>query len=277
MMNNMEKAEEKEQLEKTQLLSSEQQLQIQQEDYEKITTGEIRELPRHGTSGVRNQKTMDAEESFTNTERGIGKTAKKIIIIGGVFFAALVTGFVLSDSAQEQERMRQEQATAVQDLEIRQSHMAKEEAALEQQKAALEKQKSELEARERELEKEEARLQGKEERIEQEKASNSVVDNVIDKITGKDGERKREAADVETDINKLHEELKTLRAAIQDTDTTLQKIDEQLDSLGELAESARRASDTAREAYKENEQLINKVLTFIEQGANVLRAFFTSK
>lgn len=267
-------------LDETQLLTPEEQSRIRNGQYNASTTGDVRELPRREAYAP-TQPEMRGMQDGMNTHptqaAGAGGTMKKWIIVGGVFIVALVAGFLLSDSAQEKERARQEHAATMQDLESRQSQMAQQETDLEQQKTALEKKKAELEARERELEKEEARLSGKGERLTQEKENNSVVDNVVDKLTGKEAARERETATVETDIQKMREELQTLRASMQETDTTLQEIDSQLSSLSELAASAKRAADAAKGAYAENEETIDGVLGLIERGANLLREFLTSR
>ncbi len=227
--------------------------------------GTVRELSPLAPQEARQ---TDVLASTTNRQQ---KRTRWVLLFAACFALALFGGFVLSDALRSHEQTLADSRREAQQMEMRQQELAAREASLKKQRDSIAEQKRALEEKELELERKAQRAAGRTERIEQEKGKGSVVGDWMDKVTGKEKER-REANEKNTaEIQQAKSDIASVQQSIKEAQSILDEVDKQLDNVNEMKEQADRLKAVAQETYAKNEGLISEIMQRMGEGADLLR------
>lgn len=225
----------------------------------------VRELP------PLTSESKDRVEDVSHTGSRRQKGVRWTLIFAVCFALALFCGFLLSGVFRNHEQALEDSRKEAQQIEVRQQELAAREESLKKQRESIAEQKKALEEREMELERKAQRAAGRTERIEQEKGKGSVVDDLMDKVTGKERERKEANEKNAAEIQQVNLDIASVQQSIKDAQAVLEEVDKQLDNVNEMKNQADRLKTTAQDAYEKHEGMIGKVLQYMSEGADLLR------
>lgn len=218
------------------------------------------ELPRYQNREASRQVEKKRSKGF-GVKIGLGILAFLVAMAGGFF----VAGF-LHDSGQKKEASYQE---VQQNLAVRKDKLAKDEAELTRQREALAREKAELEERRARLKTEAAKLDGRNEQIEKE-TRDAKLGGIFDKVTGKDAERKKAAADNKAKQENLAKQADEVDKAIAHAQQNLAEINAQLDNAAAMKQELDAMRLKAQATYEENKDTIDTVLHYAGEGVKLI-------
>ena len=227
--------------------------------------GTVRELPPL-TSKMENQR-VDAAESGNRRQSRF----RKGLIFAACFAVALFGGVLLSDMFRNHEQALEDGRKETQQVEMRQQELAAREDSLKKQRASIAEQKRALEEKELELERKAQRAAGRTERIEQEKDKGTVVGGWVDKVTGKEKERKEANEKNVAEIQQTNLDIASVQQSIKDAQAVLDEVDKQLDNVNEMKDQADRLKTVAQDTYEKNQGTISQIFHYVNEGADMLR------
>lgn len=227
--------------------------------------GTVRELPPL-TSKMENQR-VDAAESGNRRQSRF----RKGLIFAACFTVALFGGVLLSDMFRNHEQALEDGRKEAQQVEMRQRELAAREDSLKKQRASIAEQKRALEEKELELERKAQRAAGRTERIEQEKDKGTVVGGWVDKVTGKEKERKEANEKNVAEIQQTNLDIALVQQSIKDAQAVLDEVDKQLDNVNEMKDQADRLKTVAQDTYEKNQGTISQIFHYVNEGADMLR------
>lgn len=227
--------------------------------------GTVRELPPL-TSKMENQR-VDAAESGNRRQSRF----RKGLIFAACFAVALFGGVLLSDMFRNHEQALEDGRKEAQQVEMRQQELAAREDSLKKQRASIAEQKRALEEKELELERKAQRAAGRTERIEQEKDKGTVVGGWVDKVTGKEKERKEANEKNVAEIQQTNLDIASVQQSIKDAQAVLDEVDKQLDNVNEMKDQADRLKTVAQDTYEKNQGTISQIFHYVNEGADMLR------
>lgn len=227
--------------------------------------GTVRELPPL-TSKMENQR-VDAAESGNRRQSRF----RKGLIFAACFAVALFGGVLLSDMFRNHEQALEDGRKEAQQVEMRQRELAAREDSLKKQRASIAEQKRALEEKELELERKAQRAAGRTERIEQEKDKGTVVGGWVDKVTGKEKERKEANEKNAAEIQQTNLDIASVQQSIKDAQAVLDEVDKQLDNVNEMKDQADRLKTVAQDTYEKNQGTISQIFHYVNEGADMLR------
>ena len=227
--------------------------------------GTVRELPPL-TSKMENQRVDDAESGNRRQSR-----FRKGLIFAACFTVALFGGVLLSDMFRNHEQALEDGRKEAQQVEMRQQELAAREDSLKKQRASIAEQKRALEEKELELERKAQRAAGRTERIEQEKDKGTVVGGWVDKVTGKEKERKEANEKNVAEIQQTNLDIASVQQSIKDAQAVLDEVDKQLDNVNEMKDQADRLKTVAQDTYEKNQGTISQIFHYVNEGADMLR------
>ncbi len=227
--------------------------------------GTVRELPPL-TSKMENQR-VDAAESGNRRQSRF----RKGLIFAACFTVALFGGVLLSDMFRNHEQALEDGRKEAQQVEMRQRELAAREDSLKKQRASIAEQKRALEEKELELERKAQRAAGRTERIEQEKDKGTVVGGWVDKVTGKEKERKEANEKNVAEIQQTNLDIASVQQSIKDAQAVLDEVDKQLDNVNEMKDQADRLKTVAQDTYEKNQGTISQIFHYVNEGADMLR------
>ena len=227
--------------------------------------GTVRELPPL-TSKMENQR-VDAAESGNRRQSRF----RKGLIFAACFAVALFGGVLLSDMFRNHEQALEDGRKEAQQVEMRQRELAAREDSLKKQRASIAEQKRALEEKELELERKAQRAAGRTERIEQEKDKGTVVGGWVDKVTGKEKERKEANEKNAAEIQQTNLDIASVQHSIKDAQAVLDEVDKQLDNVNEMKDQANRLKTVAQDTYEKNQGTISQIFHYVNEGADMLR------
>ena len=217
----------------------------------------------------RKEKTKAADIAHAGSRRQRG--FRRILIFAVCFALALFCGFLLSDMFRSHEQALEDSRKETQQIETRQQELAAREESLREQRASMAEQKKALEEKELELERKAQRAAGRTERIEQEKGKSSVVGDWVDKVTGKEKERKEANEKNAAEIQQANLDIASVQQSIRDAQAVLDEVDKQLDNVNEMKEQADRLKTVAQDTYEKNQGTISQIFHYVNEGADMLR------
>ena len=222
--------------------------------------GTVRELPPL-TSKMENQR-VDAAESGNRRQSRF----RKGLIFAACFAVALFGGVLLSDMFRNHEQALEDGRKEAQQVEMRQRELAAREDSLKKQRASIAEQKRALEEKELELERKAQRAAGRTERIEQEKDKGTVVGGWVDKVTGKEKERKEANEKNAAEIQQTNLDIASVQQSIKDAQAVLDEVDKQLDNVNEMKDQANRLKTVAQDTYEKNQGTISQIFHYTKGG-----------
>lgn len=205
-------------------------------------TGNVRELEPVATPRTTEARIAAAAEKKAGKNGG----HKKAILLAAGFVLALLIGFVASGYYQDHK-----QAAADKEYQIQQ---------LSQQKDQLEREKKELEQQQQSLKEDVARLEGKNQQISEESKAGSVISSIVDKVTGKDGERQQTQKSNTEKIKDAVSTAESVGKSVQEAQQAIDKVNGQLDQV----------KNAAGAAYDKNSGIVDKVLYYGMKGIKSL-------
>ena len=194
-----------------------------------------------------------------------------VFAFAACFLLALFCGILLSQTFRDHEQTLADSRKEAQQMEMRQQELAAREDSLKKQRDSIAEQKRTLEERELELERKAQRAAGRTERIEQEKSKGSVVDDWMDKVTGKEKERKEADAKNAAEIQQTNLDIASVQQSIRDAQVILDEVDNQLDNVNEMKDQADRLKTAAQDTYMKNEGMLTNILQYMSEGVDLLR------
>ena len=227
--------------------------------------GTVRELPPL-TSKMEHQR-VDAAVSGNRRQSRF----RKGLIFAACFAVALFCGFLLSDMFRNHEQALEDGRKEAQQVEMRQQELAAREDSLKKQRASIAEQKRALEEKELELERKAQRAAGRTERIKQEKDKGTVVGGWVDKVTGKEKERKEANEKNAAEIQQTNLDIASVQQSIKDAQAVLDEVDKQLDNVNEMKDQADRLKTVAQDTYEKNQGTISQIFHYVNEGADMLR------
>ena len=210
---------------------------------------------------------MDAAESGNRRQSRF----RKGLIFAACFTVALFGGVLLSDMFRNHEQALEDGRKEAQQVEMRQRELAAREDSLKKQRASIAEQKRALEEKELELERKAQRAAGRTERIEQEKDKGTVVGGWVDKVTGKEKERKEANEKNVAEIQQTNLDIASVQQSIKDAQAVLDEVDKQLDNVNEMKDQADRLKTVAQDTYEKNQGTISQIFHYVNEGADMLR------
>lgn len=194
-----------------------------------------------------------------------------VFAFAACFLLALFCGILLSQTFRDHEQTLADSRKEAQQMEMRQQELAAREDSLKKQRDSIAEQKRTLEERELELERKAQRAAGRTERIEQEKSKGSVVGDWMDKVTGKEKERKEADAKNAAEIQQTNLDIASVQQSIRDAQVILDEVDNQLDNVNEMKDQADRLKTAAQDTYMKNEGMLTNILQYMSEGVDLLR------
>lgn len=227
--------------------------------------GTVRELPP--LASEREERPEDVAHAGSRRQKGV----RWALTFAVCFALALFCGFLLSDMFRDHEQALADSRKEAQQIETRQQELAAREDSLKKQRADIVEQKRTLEEKEMELERKAQRAAGRMERIEQEKNKGSVVGGWMDKVTGKEKERKEADEKNTAEIQQANLDIASVQQSIKDVQAVLDEVDKQLDNVNEMRDQAERLKIAAQDTYVKNKGVLSNLFQYMSAGADMVR------
>lgn len=222
-------------------------------------------------SGVRRLSPLEGKGGKHAKKSGFWTPKKKkgVILTCG-FLIALMIGFILAGWAADRKDLANSQKQiASMEEQNRQDQRKRDEESLRQQKAELQQKLEDLEKQQKQLESQSDRMQGRNDQIQDDR-SGSFVQKAIDKVTGKDKKRQEQAASNQQQKSAADREADSVQQSIQQVQTMMDDVDNKLEAAEAVKSKVSAVGEGAKQAYQENEGVINQALGYAKKGASVL-------
>lgn len=239
-----------------------------QQPFPQVQQSTVRELPPEPPQPPRGGGKNSGGWFTTGQKRGL------ILLV--FFVVALFVGFALAgyseekDSAAKQAKLAQKQEMLQQEQDIKAR-----EQELKERKIKLEQQKKELEAREHELKEAQKVAKAKNETLEGEKSDN-VLGKALDKVTGKDAERKQKQAANAAESAKADDDIAKVKQSIADAQSMLDEVDQGLDKVQSMKNDVAQVKGRLEATYQENKGTIDTVVSYVKTGIELVRGLMNS-
>ena len=194
-----------------------------------------------------------------------------VAMVAGFF----VAGFIAENSDAMIARREHERQV----LTERQTVINEETARLEQEKKRLELEKELLAAKKKSLEQEESRLAGKHEQLYAEETANadSFISRLIDKVTGRDQERREEMSRTAKEKAAATKDGDEVDRALRDAQDTLDDVNEKLAAARAMKKDIDSVRRQIEAAYAENKDVVDAAIYYTKAGATAMLNIFGGK
>ena len=193
----------------------------------------------------------------------------KLAAIAVVFFFAAFLGIMAAGFMRENSEMViKEREYQRQVLAERQQKIDEQTAELEREKKRLELEEEMLAARKRSIEQEENRLIGKHEQLYAEESANaeSFVSSLLDKVTGRDTERREAMARTAREKEAASKNGDEVDRALRDAQATLDDVNEKLAAARAMKKDIDGVRQQIEAAYIENKDTVDSVIYYTRAG-----------
>ena len=196
---------------------------------------------------------------------------KKFLLLLAGFLLALTLGFALAgwsqDKSAEKEQARQQQEAQ---LISREQKLLEQEAQLKEERERLARQKQTLEARRQEVVEKSAHLQGRNDQLTEE-AQKPGLGRLLDRMTGKEQERKAALEENSRQSAQLDDEAATVKQSIAQAQAMLEDLDQRIDDVQAMKQEAEGLRSKLESAYEENRGTVDQIVYYVQQGAEMLQ------
>ena len=228
------------------------------------------------SEGVRELPPVSGEMAETDRPRKKGKKSgggfKKFLLLAAGFLLALTLGFALAgwsqDKSAEKEMARQQQEAQ---LLAREQKLMEQEASLKEERERLSRQKQALEARRQEVTEKSARLQGQSDQLAEE-AQKPGLGRLLDRMTGKEQERKAALEANNRQSAQLDDEAASVKQSIAQAQAMLEDLDQRIDDVQAMQHEAEKLRSKVENAYEENRDTVDQVVYYVQQGAEMIQS-----
>ncbi len=236
------------------------------------------ERPAGRSGGVRELESEIARPPRRGKSEGLlSSGGKKFLLLLAGFLFALTLGFALAgwsqDRSAEKEQERQQQEAQ---LLSREQKLQQQEADLKEERERLTRQKQALEERRQEVAEKSAHLQGKNDQLAEE-AQKPGLGRLLDRMTGKEKERKEALEENNRQSAQLDDEAASVKQSIAQAQAMLENLDQRIDDVQAMKREAEGLRSKVESAYKENRGTIDQVIYYVQQGADMLRGLLSDK
>lgn len=226
--------------------------------------GGVRELESEPVQFSRREK-QEKSKGF------ISSGGKKFILLLAGFLVALTLGFALAgwtqDRSAEKEQERQQQEAQ---LLSREQKLQAQEADLKEERERLTRQKQALEAHRQEVAEKSAHLQGRNDQLTEE-AQKPGLGRLLDRMTGKEQERKAAMEENNRQSAQLDDEAAAVKQSIAQAQSMLEELDQRIDDVQAMKREAEGLRSKVESAYEENRGTVDQVIYYVQQGADMLQ------
>ena len=196
---------------------------------------------------------------------------KKFLLLLAGFLLALTLGFALAgwsqDKSAEKAQARQQQEAQ---LISREQKLLEQEAQLKEERERLARQKQTLEARRQEVVEKSAHLQGRNDQLTEE-AQKPGLGRLLDRMTGKEQERKAALEENSRQSAQLDDEAATVKQSIAQAQAMLEDLDQRIDDVQAMKQEAEGLRSKLESAYEENRGTVDQIVYYVQQGAEMLQ------
>ena len=228
--------------------------------FPKVSRSEgVRELP------------ADEQVSARQPRKKSSSGMRKFLLLLAGFLLALTLGFALAgwsqDKSAEKEQARQQQEAQ---LISREQKLLEQEAQLKEERERLARQKQTLEARRQEVVEKSAHLQGRNDQLTEE-AQKPGLGRLLDRMTGKEQERKAALEENSRQSAQLDDEAATVKQSIAQAQAMLEDLDQRIDDVQAMKQEAEGLRSKLESAYEENRGTVDQIVYYVQQGAEMLQ------
>ena len=188
---------------------------------------------------------------------GKGKTVLLLFIAFGY----------ISDRNTKQAELKQQQAQS----EKNALEASEKQQDLSSRRAQLDRQIKELEAQQKKAQSEADTLRGKSEQKNKDQKDKSGIVKVFDKVTGKEGQEKKEAQEIDQQEKSAADKLAEINESINNAKEAYDEVNRQLDELEALRQKAVKTKADAEKVYNDNKDLIDSVAHYVIKGVTLLQ------
>ncbi len=246
--------------------------ELRHEDMDKTV---IMRTKTHGVRELPPAKGNHPSSQPINTSNAKSRKRKRLMILAGVFAAALIVGFGVTGYVHDKEQLAENDALhSKYELQRRESEIGKRESELSAKKKELEQKKAELEAKRKRLAEQRGSLQNDADGIRQETDGRSALEKIRDKITGRDKKLSDAASSNKAAQAKNGSESGELDAALSDAQEMLDNVNKKIGEAQQLKQQASETRAAAEKAYHENEGTINRLFRYVGDGAKSFTDMF---
>lgn len=229
------------------------------------------------SDGVRELPVRETGERKPQKRGGSFSGAKKFLLLAAGFLLALTLGFALAgwsqDRSAEREQERQQQEAQ---MLAREQKLQEQEADLKEERQRLARQKQALEARRQEVAEKSARLQGQNDQLAEE-ASKPGLGRLLDRMTGKEQQRKESLEANSRQSAQLDDEAAAVKESIAQAQMMLEELDQRIDDVQAMQHEAGKLRSKVEAAYEENRGTADQIIYYVQQGAQMLRVMLDAK
>ena len=199
---------------------------------------------------------------------GKGKTVLLLFIafVVAMFVGLAVSGYI-SDRNTKQAELKQQQAQS----EKNALEASEKQQDLSSRRAQLDRQIKELEAQQKKAQSEADTLRGKSEQKNKDQKDKSGIVKVFDKVTGKEGQEKKEAQEIDQQEKSAADKLAEINESINNAKEAYDEVNRQLDELEALRQKAVKTKADAEKVYNDNKDLIDSVAHYVIKGVTLLQ------
>ena len=221
------------------------------------------------SEGVRELPPVPGEMAEVDRTRKKGKKSgggfKKFLLLAAGFLLALTLGFALAgwsqDKSAEKEMARQQQEAQ---LLAREQKLMEQEASLKEERERLSRQKQALEARRQEVTEKSDQLT--------EEAQKPGLGRLLDRMTGKEQERKAALEANNRQSAQLDDEAATVKQSIAQAQAMLEDLDQRIDDVQAMQHEAEKLRSKVESAYEENRDTVDQVVYYVQQGTEMIQS-----
>lgn len=189
---------------------------------------------------------------------------KKAAILAGLFFAAILAGFIVMGIFSERKMM------AENDQVHQQQTIRMQQQALTAEKNKLEKEKADLEQQQKMARERSEGLSGQSEKMLAGIEDAPVLKKVWNKISGKEADVKAAAAQSGAAAQDAGKQADTLASSVQNAQDMIEDVNRKMDDLQAMGEKAGKIKTAAENAYAEHADLIDQAVFYFNLGKNYI-------
>ncbi|MCR5175792.1 MAG: hypothetical protein K6C05_02965 [Anaerovibrio sp.] len=223
---------------------------------------------RHQPGNMGNDYQQPAGVPPRPPKKGKGKTVFYFVV---AFIFALLMGMFISGYVSDKNNKDA-------DFKMQQAQSENNAKAADEQKQSLNQRKSVLDSRIRELEELQKKAQseadtikGKNEQLEKTQKDKSGVTKVIDQVTGKEAQEKKDAQTLAQQEKTATEKLAEINQSINEAKAAYDEVNRQLDELEKFRRKALETKENAEKVYNDNKGLIDGIIHYVGKGFDVIQ------
>lgn len=219
----------------------------------------------------KNTRVSEVKSGPVAKKKTQGLTAGKKRLLACVlgFAAAIFIGFSAAGYYYEQQHDKEQQELAWQQKNF---ELLQQEQKLKEQRQQLEKKQRELEEQKQQLAQTSANIAGRNQQLADEKPD-TVLGQLVDKVTGKEQQRQQQMADNEAAGQSLADKAQEIAKSADDAQQMLDDVDAKLTKIRQMQQDASEAKAKLTAFYDENSDTFDQVVHYAKLGWNLIEKY----